>query len=557
MQSKKFLNLLLLIAILLFAVVKAQEEEAVKDDATSAVATPEEPKEDKTDVTVPTEPEKEEPDSTPTHVEEPVAKTTVAPTKPTTVAVKPVPKTTTKAEAPKATNVDKKPVAVTTTKVVAPAAPAPTKAPTTTISSSKVDNNNSSSANKNSGNTTTTSNAAVSGSGNTSNAAANNAGNTPNGNAIAPSLNANTFNQNTNTQQQQSPITSTTTDGTTVQPEQDGESNGVVTKVVLGLVGVCAVVGVATVGVRAYSKKNSGDDDEIHMISAMEAQDDFKQGPESYNAYNIMNNVPNEPYVAGSPYEAKPYQEPYQEAYQHEAYQDNMTTTPFERTETAQADNYMSRDSIFSTSGNIPQIGNDVFNFQDNDKLPYVQDYDDMAYGTTNDEPISREIQEENYSLPRSQMPTLVPVQPEITVTAPTEEPANEEGYKQIVPTVAQMEIIETPDYNNMTPSMIEDHINNMDLEQLANTEENEDTEGGYKQIVPDIQEAVIENFPDIEEEDEEDEMNSSAVDNITDTYRAALRATYCSVTDENRFSYRTIDSDHSLLHTMRQDGEW
>jgi len=49
-----------------------------------------------------------------------------------------------------------------------------------------------------------------------------------------------------------------------------------------------------------------------------------------------------------------------------------------------------------------------------------------------------------------------------------------------------------------------------------------------------------------------------SAVDNITDTYRAALRATYCSTgTDENRFSYRTVDSDHSLLHTMRQDGEW
>lgn len=265
--------------------------------------------------------------------------------------------------------------------------------------------------------------------------------------------------------------------------------------------------------------------------------------PEDYNPYNIMNDTPSEQYITNNPYEYKPsYNE------------DVIDTTPFQKTETA-PDNFMSRESIFSNSGNIPQIGNDVFNFGDNAQLPYVQEL--PVENSYIEEPVANEIQVENYEMPNSQMPTLVPVQPEIVITQPEEEPA-QEGYKQIVPNVAQMEIIETPDFNNMTTSMIEDHINNMDLEQLANTEtqptQTEENDGGYKQIVPDIQEAVIENF-DIE--DDEEDQDISVVDNITDTYRAALRATYCSTTDDNRFSYRTVDSDHSLLHQMREDGEW
>jgi len=370
-------------------------------------------------------------------------------------------------------------------------------------------------------------------------AGAANATNAPVTNAVVPQVNNVPSSQSIST-------TSNVSADNNVDKEEGG--NGVVTTTVISLVAVGAVVGVATVGVNAYKKKTNGDNTRGADLADIEAQPintDFgnNMAPEDYNPYNIMNDAPAEPYITNNPYEYKP-------SYTEEA----MDTTPFQKTEAAQ-DNFMSRESIFSNSGNIPQIGNDVFNFGENAQLPYVQELPvENAYI---EEPVTNEIQVENYEMPNSQMPTLVPVQPEIVVTQPEEEPA-QEGYKQIVPNVAQMEIIDTPDFNNMTTSMIEDHINNMDLEQLANTETKptETTDdNGYKQIVPDIQEAVIENF-DIEDDEEEDQ-DISVVDNITDTYRAALRATYCSTTDDNRFSYRTVDSDHSLLHTMREDGEW
>jgi len=315
------------------------------------------------------------------------------------------------------------------------------------------------------------------------------------------------------------------------------------------LVAVGAVVGVATVGVRVYNKKTENRGFDIADIEAQPINNDFGKSnnelsgmqngmysPEAYSPYNVMNEVTNNnPFSPYSLYENRP--------------EEKIDTTPFNKVESNQ-DNFMGRESIFSNPANkIPQISNDVYNFKEGTKLPYVQEL--PVENTYIEEPVANQIEVEN-SLPSTQMPTLVPVQPEVVITKPDDEPA--QGYKQIVPNVAQMKIVNTPDFNNMTTSMIEDHINNMELENLANTDTQQDPDTGYKEIIPDIQEAVIENF-DVDD-DEEDQTN---VDNITDTYRAALRATYCSTgSDENRFSYKTVDSDHSLLHTMRgEGGEW
>jgi len=368
------------------------------------------------------------------------------------------------------------------------------------------------------------------------------------GGTVNPIIPANNNQQNT-----KSVSGSNNTSSANNENKEEGGNGGAVKTTVISLVAVGAVVGVATVGVRVYNKKNNNDRGlDLADIEAQPINNDFGKSnddlsgmpPEEYNPYNIMNDAPNEPYITNNPYEYKPNY-------------DNIETTPFNKANNVEAaqDNFMSRESIFSNpANNIPQIGNDVFNFSDNTQLPYVQEH--PIENSYIEEPVANQISVENNDMSNSQMPTLVPVQPEIVITQPDDEPA-QEGYKQIVPNVAQMEIIETPDFNNMTVSMIEDHINNMDLENLANTDEQQDeADTGYKQIVPDIQEAVIENF-DIDDDEEED-PDMSVVDNITDTYRAALRATYCSTaTDENRFSYRTVDSDHSLLHTMREDGQW
>jgi len=244
--------------------------------------------------------------------------------------------------------------------------------------------------------------------------------------------------------------------------------------------------------------------------------------------------------------------------YEYKLNYDNFVTTPFEKVETDQ-NNVMNRESIFSNENNTQQVVNDVYNFNnENQQLPYVQGLP-VENGFI-EKPVANEIEVENFDMRNSQMPTLVPVEPEIIITKPDEEQVNaQDGYKNIVPTVGKMEIIETPDFNKMTTSMIEEHINNMDLENLASInsepqiQSQQEQEAGYKEIVPNIQEAVIENF-DIEDDQEQE---FSAVDNITDTYRAALRATYCSTTDDNRFSLRTVDSDHSLLHTMREETNW
>jgi len=366
-------------------------------------------------------------------------------------------------------------------------------------------------------------------------------------NPIAPSNNGNSGNSLGS-----SPSSNISTDNSAPAKEESGSNNKVVKISVISIVAVGAVVGVATIGVHAYNKKSS-DDREINMadIEAQPISYDFGKTNnelshmpvEECNPYNIMNEN-NRLYMNNNPYEYKPNF-------------DNFETTPFDKVETVPNEQY--RESIFSNNENNAQpVGNEVYNFNEKQQLPYVQGLPvENGFIET---PVANEIEVENYDMQNNQMPTLVPVEPEIIITKPDEEQANaQDGYKQIVPTVAKMEIIETPDFNNMTTSMIEDHINNMDLENLASlnsqpqTQTQQEQEAGYKEIVPDIQEAVIENF-DIEDDQEQE---FSAVDNITDTYRAALRATYCSTTDENRFSYRTVDSDHSLLHTMREEANW
>jgi len=344
------------------------------------------------------------------------------------------------------------------------------------------------------------------------------------------------------------------------QDKDNGDGNKVIKTTVISLVAVGAFVGVATIGVRAYNKK-SGDDRgfDISDIEAQPINNDFGKSnnelsnmpPEDYNPFNIMNENQNNPYVTNSPYEYKPNY-------------DNFTTTPFQKVETPQ-NNVGNRDSIFSNNeNNVQNVGNDAYNFNDKPQLPQLPYTQGLPVENGYiEKPVANQIKVENFDMPTSQiqtsqMPTLVPAEPEIVITKPEESAQPQDGYKQIIPTVAKMEIIETPDFNKMTTSMIQDHINNAELEDLANIEtqpqnqqQQQQQGNNYKQIVPDIQEAVIENF------DIDDDQDVSAVDNITDTYRAALRATYCSTTDENRFSYRTVDSDHSLLHTMREDGNW
>jgi len=555
MNTKKFLTLLFIV-VLLFAFVRAEEED---DESKDVKVVEKEEKEEEAPVKE-EEPKEEEKEDEKEEEEKP------APTK----APAPAPKPTTQAPAPKPTQKatvqapvqNQKPQVKETPKQSNPK-PVNNQKETTNKPSSNpnVSKNTSTNATSNAGSNANKVNTNTSNAPAANNAAANSVANTaanaaapvaaapvataPMTNAVVPQVNNN------------APATGNVSNTSNVSADNNVESkeeggNGVVTTTVISLVAVGAVVGVATVGVNAYKKKANADGSRGVDMADIEAQpintdfgnnSDFQNNmaPEDYNPYNIMNDAPNGAYVTNNPYEYKPsYNE------------DVIDTTPFQKNETAQ-DNFMSRESIFSNSGNIPQIGNDVFNFGENTQLPYVQEL--PVENSYIDEPVANEIQVENYEMPNSQMPTLVPVEPEIVITQPEEEPA-QEGYKQIVPNVAQMEIIETPDFNNMTTSMIEDHINNMDLENLANTETqgHDETDGGYKQIVPDIQEATIENF-DIDDDEEDQDM--SVVDNITDTYRAALRATYCSTTDDNRFSYRTVDSDnHSLLHNMR-DGEW
>jgi len=345
-----------------------------------------------------------------------------------------------------------------------------------------------------------------------------------------------------------------------LQDKENGGGSKVIKTTVISLVAVGAFVGVATIGVRAYNKK-SGEDRgfDISDIEAQPINNDFGKSnnelsnmpPEDYNPFNIMNENQNNPYVTNSPYEYKPNY-------------DNFTTTPFQKVETPQ-NNVGNRDSIFSNNeNNVQNVGNDAYNFNDKPQLPQLPYTQGLPVENGYiEKPVANQIKVENFDMPTSQiqtsqMPTLVPAEPEIVITKPEESAQPQDGYKQIIPTVAKMEIIETPDFNKMTTSMIQDHINNAELEDLANIEtqpqnqqQQQQQGNNYKQIVPDIQEAVIENF------DIDDDQDVSAVDNITDTYRAALRATYCSTTDENRFSYRTVDSDHSLLHTMREDGNW
>jgi len=557
MNTKKFLTLLFIV-VLLFAFVRAEEED---DESKDVKVVEKEEKEEEAPV------KEEEPKEEEKEDEEEKEEEKPAPTK----APAPAPKPTTQAPAPKPTQKatvqapvqNQKPQVKETPKQSNPK-PVNNQKETTNKPSSNpnVSKNTSTNATSNAGSNANKVNTNTSNAPAANNAAANSVANTAanaaapvaaaNAAATAPMTNAVVPQVNNN-----APATGNVSNTSNVSADNNVESkeeggNGVVTTTVISLVAVGAVVGVATVGVNAYKKKANADGSRGVDMADIEAQpintdfgnnSDFQNNmaPEDYNPYNIMNDAPNGAYVTNNPYEYKPsYNE------------DVIDTTPFQKNETAQ-DNFMSRESIFSNSGNIPQIGNDVFNFGENTQLPYVQEH--PVENSYIDEPVANEIQVENYEMPNSQMPTLVPVEPEIVITQPEEEPA-QEGYKQIVPNVAQMEIIETPDFNNMTTSMIEDHINNMDLENLANTETqgHDETDGGYKQIVPDIQEATIENF-DIDDDEEDQDM--SVVDNITDTYRAALRATYCSTTDDNRFSYRTVDSDnHSLLHNMR-DGEW
>lgn len=574
MNSKRFLTLFLLF-LCLFAFVKAGEDGYDDDEIPEA----EEVIDEEEEVEAPAKEEKtEEPKATTSVAPEPPKATTVAPEPPkttTTVAPPPPKVTTTVAPAPpKASSV------VTPPKKESPVVQAPPKTQAPIKNESSVPSNNtpaekkpsnsssspaSSSASSSAASSTSSSssdekknspapanNAAAAAPANNAAAPVNNAA-TPANKAAAPAGNgivnpivpANNAGQSAKTVSK-----SNNTSNANSESKEEGGS-GAVKTTVISLVAVGAVVGVATVGVRVYNKKtNENRGIDLGDIEAQPINNDFGKSnndlsgmpPEEYNPYNIMNDAPNEPFVTNNPYEYKPN------------YEDVIETTPFNKVENTQ-DNFMSRESIFSNpANNIPQIGNDVFNFNDNSQLPYVQEH--TIENSYIEEPVANQMSVENNDMPNSQMPTLVPVQPEIVITEAEEEPA-QEGYKQIVPTVAQMEIIETPDFNNMTTSMIEDHINNMDLENLANTEtqQQEDVDTGYKQIVPDIQEAVIENF-DIDDDEEDPDM--SVVDNITDTYRAALRATYCSATtDENRFSYRTVDSDHSLLHTMREDGQW
>jgi len=556
MNTKKFLTLLFIV-VLLFAFVRAEEED---DESKDVKVVEKEEKEEEAPVKE-EEPKEEEKEDEKEEEEKP------APTK----APAPAPKPTTQAPAPKPTQKatvqapvqNQKPQVKETPKQSNPK-PVNNQKETTNKPSSNpnVSKNTSTNATSNAGSNANKVNTNTSNAPAANNAAANSVANTA-ANAAAPVAAANTAATAPMTNavvpqvNNNAPATGNVSNTSNVSADNNVESkeeggNGVVTTTVISLVAVGAVVGVATVGVNAYKKKANADGSRGVDMADIEAQpintdfgnnSDFQNNmaPEDYNPYNIMNDAPNGAYVTNNPYEYKPsYNE------------DVIDTTPFQKNETAQ-DNFMSRESIFSNSGNIPQIGNDVFNFGENTQLPYVQEL--PVENSYIDEPVANEIQVENYEMPNSQMPTLVPVEPEIVITQPEEEPA-QEGYKQIVPNVAQMEIIETPDFNNMTTSMIEDHINNMDLENLANTETqgHDETDGGYKQIVPDIQEATIENF-DIDDDEEDQDM--SVVDNITDTYRAALRATYCSTTDDNRFSYRTVDSDnHSLLHNMR-DGEW
>jgi len=621
MYAKKFLYIFLIIAVLL-AVVRAQEDKE-KTEASVEVASAEK-KEDAAS------PAKAEETKETSKAEEPSATTPKAEeSKPTQKAEEPAP-TTPKAEEPKPTPKAEEPKQNTPApetktqpqpqpqppKQNTPS-PQPTKSTTqqqptkqnasapvqqaATKQSTPQASKNTSSTQQKSGQTTSNTNNAVKGNtttGNTTaatktttedapaneapandNAPANNApaNNAAAVNPIAPS--GSTNNNNNNNKNKTSNIAKVTDNNSGSQSENNGGSNGIKTALI-GVTAVGAVVGVATVGVRVYNKRtnNTNKGFDLGDMEEQPINKDFGKsndelsgmGPEDYNPYNIMSDLPNEPYnspyeMNNTPYETNntPYDtnnntfeanSPYETTnnpYEYKpSYDQNIIdTTPFQKAETNQ-DNFMSRESIFSNPGNIPQIGNDVFNFNDNSQLPYVQDL--PVENSYLEQPVANSIEVENYNT-SAQMPTLVPVQPEIVITQPEEEPA-QEGYKQIVPNVAQMEIIETPDFNNMTTSMIEDHINNMDLENLANTETQDETDTGYKQIVPDIQEAVIENF-DID--DDEEDQDISVVDNITDTYRAALRATYCSTTDENRFSYRTVDSDHSLLHTMREDGQW
>jgi len=366
-------------------------------------------------------------------------------------------------------------------------------------------------------------------------------------NPIAPSNNENSLGSNRSA--------TVSADNTASAKEETGSNNKAVKISVISIVAVGAVVGVATIGVHAYNRKSS-DDREINMaeIEAQPINYDFGKSnnelshmpPEECNPYNVMNEN-NRLYMNNNPYEYKPNF-------------DNFETTPFDNVENAPNDQF--RESIFSNNENNTQpVGPEVYNFNEKQQLPYVQGVQGLPVENGFiEKPVANQIEVENFDMQNNQMPTLVPVEPEIIITKPDEEQANaQDGYKQIIPTVAKMEIIETPDFNQMTTSMIEDHINNMDLENLASlnsqpqTQNQQEQEAGYKEIVPDIQEAVIENF-DIEDDQEQE---FSAVDNITNTYRAALRATYCSTTDENRFSYRTVDSDHSLLHTMREEANW
>jgi len=569
MNSKKFLKIFLLV-VLLFAFVKAEEEDDSKDleevverkeaNVNEEVKNNDETKTNSEEPKSEPSPEpKPEPEPSPEPSPEPKPKPSPEP-KPTTSQIVKKP-TTTKAPAPQKTNGGSK-----------TGGTGGTKSNNGNTESSKSINNNNEKSNtpsrssnnpnvskNNSSNNSSNSNSnnKVNNNANTNtntntntNANANNAGaanpvvNGAAGSNVAQVTNTNNVVPQVNNVPATGNVSSTSnvSADNNVENKEEGSSN-VVTTTVISLVAVGAVVGVATVGVNVYKKKNNNNDEsrgvDMAEVEAQPVTNDYgnDMSPENYNPYNIMNDTPNEPYVTNNPYEYKPsYNE------------DIMDTTPFQKNEPVQ-DNFMSRESIFSNSGNIPQIGN-VYNFGDNAQLPYVQEQ--TVENSYIEEPVASEIQVENYEQPNSQMPTLVPVQPEIVVSQPEEEPA-QEGYKHIVPNIAQMEIIETPDFNNMTTSMIEDHINNMDLEQLANTETNNENDGGYKQIVPDIQEATIENF-DVEDDEEEHEFS---VDNITDTYRAALRATYCSTNDDNRFSYRTVDSDHSLLHNMRENGEW
>jgi len=567
MNSKKFLKIFLLV-VLLFAFVKAEEEDDSKDleevverkevNVNEEVKNNDETKTNSEEPKSEPSPEpKPEPEPSPEPSPEPKPKPSPEP-KPTTSQIVKKP-TTTKAPAPQKTNGGSKTGGTGGTKSNNGNTESSksinnnnekSNTPSRSSNNPNVSKNNSSNNSSNSNSNNKVNNNANTNTNTNTNANANNAGaanpvvNGAAGSNVAQVTNTNNVVPQVNNVPATGNVSSTSnvSADNNVENKEEGSSN-VVTTTVISLVAVGAVVGVATVGVNVYKKKNNNNDEsrgvDMAEVEAQPVTNDYgnDMSPENYNPYNIMNDTPNEPYVTNNPYEYKPsYNE------------DIMDTTPFQKNEPVQ-DNFMSRESIFSNSGNIPQIGN-VYNFGDNAQLPYVQEQ--TVENSYIEEPVASEIQVENYEQPNSQMPTLVPVQPEIVVSQPEEEPA-QEGYKHIVPNIAQMEIIETPDFNNMTTSMIEDHINNMDLEQLANTETNNENDGGYKQIVPDIQEATIENF-DVEDDEEEHEFS---VDNITDTYRAALRATYCSTNDDNRFSYRTVDSDHSLLHNMRENGEW